>query len=54
MDHEPVGMHVRENLTKLLRRPVSRGMLGDTAVQDAPRADLHRDKHVENLEPRGD
>lgn len=50
VDHEPVRMIERQELTELLRGPVGRRMLGHVKVQDSARTDLHRDEDVQDSE----
>ncbi len=54
MHHESIRVRIGENFSKLLGGPIGGRMGGDVAMQDSPRVDLHRDKHIENLKRRRD
>ena len=54
MKDEPVGMHVSENFSELLRGPFCGGMSRDITVQSPPRTDLHGYERMQNPEAHGD
>jgi hypothetical protein len=47
-------MRIGQDFPELLRGPFGRRMGGHIEVENPPRADLHCDEDVENLERRGD
>jgi hypothetical protein len=50
MNHKPVWMVMRQDLSKLLQRPFRRRVRSDVAVDDPPAAQLQDHKYIKDTE----
>ena len=54
MDEKAISMITGNSFAKLLQRPISGGMLGHTAVNDATRSDFDQQQYIEDAKAGGD